>query len=107
MVVILCSSVMVGVSGCGLIVIVRRGPVMVLRVIVPGVVVDVESRPHGHRRGHGLNEHECDDPAHGVSLLWRPALRPGFAATLASTEQNFAGPREGAGINPRQNTTTW
>ena len=58
-----------------MIVIVSRRPVVVIRVIVPDVLVDVQRRRHGRRHGQGLNEHECDEPAHEDSLL-RPAPLP-------------------------------
>ena len=59
------------ISCCWMIVIVRRRPVVVIRVIVPDVFVDVQRRRHG-RRDQGLNEHECHDPAHGGSALRLP-----------------------------------
>jgi hypothetical protein len=62
MVLIACLNVMVPVSRCGMIV--RGRPVVVIGVIVPDVLVDVERRRHGRRDDQGLNEHECDDPAH-------------------------------------------
>ncbi len=55
-----------------MIVIVGRRAMVVIRVIVPFVLVDVQRRRHGRRNDQGLNEHECHDPAHGDSLL-RPA----------------------------------
>ena len=55
-----------------MIVIVRRRPVVVIRVIVVYVLVDVQRRGHGRRHGQGLDEHECDESAHEDSLL-RPA----------------------------------
>ena len=72
MVLIACVSVMVPISCCWMIVIVRGRPVVVIRVIVPDVLVDVQRRRHGRRHDQGLNKHECDEPAHGSSLL-RPA----------------------------------
>jgi hypothetical protein len=65
---------MVRVSCSGMIV--RGRPVVVIRMIVPDVLVDVQRRHHGRGHGQGLNEHECDNPAHGSSLLRRkrPAL---------------------------------
>ena len=72
MILIACVSVMVPISRCWMIVIVRGRPVVVIRVIVPDVFVDVQGRRHGRRHDQGLNEHECDEPAHEGSLL-RPA----------------------------------
>ena len=60
---------MVLIRCCWMIVIVRRRPMVVIRVIVPAVLVDVQRRRHGRRDDQGLNEHECHDPAHGDSLL--------------------------------------
>ncbi len=65
MVPIACIRVMVRISGCYIIVIVSRRSVVVIRVIVPRVLVDVQRRGHGRRRNHGLNKHESDEPAHG------------------------------------------
>jgi hypothetical protein len=70
--VLTCVSVMVPISYCRMIVIVRGRPVVVIRVIVPDVLVDVLKRRHGRRHGQGLNQHECDESAHEDSLL-RPA----------------------------------
>jgi hypothetical protein len=67
-----CKSVMVPISCCWMIVIVRRRAMVVIRVIVPYVLVDVQRRRHGRRDDQGLNEHACDEPAHRNSLL-RPA----------------------------------
>ena len=72
MVLIACVRVMVLISGCWIIVIVRRRPVVVIRVIVPDVLVDVQRRRHGRRHDQGLSKQECDEPAHGSSVL-RPA----------------------------------
>ena len=67
-------------------VIVSRWPVVVIRVIVPRVLVDVQRRGYGRRHGQSLHEHESDEPAHEDSLL-RPALLPWkgerFARSLA------------------------
>ena len=50
----------------------RRRPVVVIRVIVPHVLVDVQRRRRGRRHGKGLSKQECDQSAHGSSVL-RPA----------------------------------
>jgi hypothetical protein len=67
--VLICRRVMVSISCCWMIVIVRRRAMVMIRVIVPFVLVDVQRRSHGRRNDQGLNEHECHDPAHGNSLL--------------------------------------
>ena len=72
MILIACFIVMVPLSRCWMIVIVRGWPVVVLRVIVPEVFVDVQGRRHSRPHDQGLNERECDEPAHEGSLL-RPA----------------------------------
>ena len=77
--VLTCESVMVPISYCWMIVIVRGRPVVVLWVVVPDVFVDVKRRRHGRRDDQGLNEHECHDPAHGNSLL-RPVQAEAMAA---------------------------
>ena len=69
-----CVRVMLPISYCGMIVIVCRRAVVVIRVIVACVLVDVQRRRHERRSDQGLNEHECDDTAHGNSLL-RPVER--------------------------------
>jgi len=53
-------------------VLVRRRPVVVIRVIVPHVLVDVQRRRRGRRHDKGLSKQECDQSAHGSSVL-RPA----------------------------------
>ena len=53
-------------------VLVRRRPVVVIRVIVPHVLVDVKRRRRGRRHDKGLSKQECDQSAHGSSVL-RPA----------------------------------
>jgi hypothetical protein len=53
-------------------VIVRSRPVVVIWVIVPDVFMDVQRRRRGRRHDQGLSEQECDQPAHGSSVL-RPA----------------------------------
>ena len=72
MILIVCVTVMVPVSCCQVIVIVRGWTVVVIRVIMPEVFVDVQGRRHGRRHDQGLNKKECDEPAHGRSVL-RPA----------------------------------
>ena len=72
--VLTCERVMVPISDCRIIVIVRGRPVLVIQMIVPDVLVDVERRRHGRRDDQGLNEHECHDPAHRKSLLRPVAL---------------------------------
>ena len=62
--VITCERVMIPISRCRMIVIVRRRAVVVIRVIVPCVLVDVQRRGHGRRHGQGLHKHECDESAH-------------------------------------------
>jgi hypothetical protein len=69
MILIVCVTVMVPVCCCGLIVIVRGRTVVVIRVIMPDVFVDVQGRRHGRRHDQGLNKQECDEPAHGRSVL--------------------------------------
>jgi hypothetical protein len=71
-IVITCVRVMVPISYCWMIVIVRGRPVVVIWVVVPHVLVDVQRRRHGRRHGQGLNQHDCDESAHEDSLL-RPA----------------------------------
>jgi hypothetical protein len=73
-IVITCVRVMVPISYCWMIVIVCRRAVMVIRVIVPDVFVDVQRRRHGRRHDQDLSKQDCDEPAHGKSLL-RPAER--------------------------------
>ena len=63
---------MVPISCCWVIVIVRGRPVVVIGVIVPDVFVDVQRRRHGRRHDQGVSKQECDEPAHGSSVL-RPA----------------------------------
>jgi hypothetical protein len=70
------KRVMVSISCCWMIVIVGGRAMVVIRVIVPAVLVDVQRRRHGRRNDQGLNEHECHDPAHGDSLL--RSRRPHF-----------------------------
>ena len=70
--VLTCESVMVPISCSWMIVIVRGRPVVVIRVIVPDVFVDVQGGRHGRRHDQGLSKQECDEPAHGRSVL-RPA----------------------------------
>ena len=65
-------TVMVPISCCLVIVIVRRRPVVVIWVIVPEVFVDVQRGRPGRRHDQGLSKQECDEPAHGSSVL-RPA----------------------------------
>jgi hypothetical protein len=67
--VLTCVRMMVPISDCWTIVMVRRRAVVVIRVIVAYVLVDVQRRRHGRRDDQGLNEHECDDTAHEDSLL--------------------------------------
>ena len=77
------ARVMVPISYCWMMVIVCRRAVVVIRVIVACVLVDVQRRRHGRRDDQGLNEHECDDTAHGNSLL-RP--RNGLRAVRDARE---------------------
>jgi hypothetical protein len=69
-IVIACVTVMVPISCCW--VIVRGRPVVVIRVIVPDVLVDVQRRRQGRRQDQDLNKREYYEPAHGSSVL-RPA----------------------------------
>jgi hypothetical protein len=69
---IACVTVMVPISCCWVIVIVRGRPVVVIRVIVADVFVDVQRRRHRRRYDQGLSQQECDELAHGSSVL-RPA----------------------------------
>jgi hypothetical protein len=70
MILIVCKTATVPLSFCC--VIVRGRPVVVIWVIVPDVLVDVQRRRHGRRHDQGLSKQECDEPAHGSSVL-RPA----------------------------------
>jgi hypothetical protein len=72
LVLIACVTAIVPISCCWVIVIVRSRPVVVIWVIVPDVFVDVQRRRHGRRHDQGLSKQECDEPAHGSSVL-RPA----------------------------------
>jgi hypothetical protein len=72
MIIIVCVTVMVRINCCWVIVIVRGRPVVVIWVIMPDVLVDVQRRRHGRRHDQGLNEREYYEPAHGSSVL-RPA----------------------------------
>lgn len=72
MVLVASVRVMVLISGCDIMVLVRRRPVVVIRVIVPHVLMDVQRRRRGRRRDKGLSKQECDQSAHGSSVL-RPA----------------------------------
>jgi hypothetical protein len=53
MVFIACVTVMVTISCCWMIMIVHRRPVVVIGVIVPDVLVDVQRRRHGRRYDQG------------------------------------------------------
>ncbi len=94
-IVITCVAVMVLVSHCWAIVIVGRRAVVVIRVIVACVLVNVQRRRQGRRGDQGLNEHGCDEAAHGKSLL-RPAERLSRALessnerTISSASTGFA-----------------
>jgi hypothetical protein len=66
---IVCVTVMIPISCSWMIVIVRRRAVMVIRVIVPDVLVDVQRRRPGRRNDQGLGKQERDEPAHEDSLL--------------------------------------
>jgi hypothetical protein len=72
MILIVLVTVMVPISLCCVIVIVRGRPVVVIGVIVPDVFVDVQRRRRGRRHDQGLSKQECDEPAHESSVL-RPA----------------------------------
>jgi hypothetical protein len=72
MILIVCLTVMVPISCRRVIVVVRGRPVVVIWVIVSEVFVDVQRRRHGRRHDQGLSKQECDEPAHGSSVL-RPA----------------------------------
>jgi hypothetical protein len=50
-------------------VLVRRGPVVMVRMIVADVLVYVQQRARGRRCDQGVGEHESDEPAHEDSLL--------------------------------------
>ena len=69
MILIVCVTVMVIISCCRIVVIVRSRPVVVIWVIVSDVFVDVQRRRHGRRCEQELSEQECDQPAHGSSVL--------------------------------------
>jgi hypothetical protein len=68
-------------------VIVSRRAVVMIRVIVPNVLVDVQRRRHGRRHGQGLNEHESDEPAHEDSLL-RSAERASGSRDALNTSRH-------------------
>ena len=85
--VLTCESVMVPINWCWLIVIVRRRTVVVIRVIVPYVLVDVQRRGHGRQHDQCLNKHECDEPAHGNSLLRQTEL-------LAKSRKSSIAPKQ-------------
>jgi hypothetical protein len=69
MIVIACLTVMVAI-GCGWVIVIVRGrPVMVIGVIVADVFVDVQSGRHGRGRDQRLSKQDCDEPAHGSSVL--------------------------------------
>ena len=72
MILIVCVTVGVPISCRWVIVIVRGRSVVVIWVIVSDVFVDVQRRRHGGRYDQGLSKQECDEPAHGSSVL-RPA----------------------------------
>jgi hypothetical protein len=69
MILIVCATVRVPISCRWVIVIVRGWPVVVIGVIVSDVLVDVQRRRHGCRHDQGLSKQECDEPAHGSSVL--------------------------------------
>jgi hypothetical protein len=69
MILIVCVTVMVPISCCWVIVIVRGRPVVVIWMIVPDVFVDVQRRCPRRRHDHGLGKQECDEPAHESSVL--------------------------------------
>jgi hypothetical protein len=79
---IVCVTMMVPISCCWVIVIVCGRAVVVIRVIVPDVLVDVQRRRRGGRHNQTLSEKECDQAAHGSSVL-RPARRAGRRAGSA------------------------
>ena len=72
MILIVCVTVMVAISCSRIVVVVRGRPVVVIWVIMPDVVVDMQRRRHGRRHDQGMSKQECDEPAHGRSVL-RPA----------------------------------
>jgi hypothetical protein len=47
-----------------MLVVVRSRPVVVIGVIVASVLVHVQRGPYGGRDRQGLNQHECQEPAH-------------------------------------------
>jgi hypothetical protein len=69
MILIVGVTVMVPLSCCQVMVIVRGRTVVVIRVIMPEVFVDVQGRRHGRRPDQSLNKKECDEPAHERSVL--------------------------------------
>ena len=75
-------TMMVPISCCWVIVIVRGRAVVVIRVIVPDVFVDVQRRRRGGRHNQTLSEKKCDQAAHGSSVL-RPARKLGRRAGSA------------------------
>jgi hypothetical protein len=72
MILIVCVTVLLPSGCCWVIVIVHGRPVVVIWMIVSYIFVDVQRRRHGRRHDQGLSKQECDEPAHGSSLL-RPA----------------------------------
>lgn len=59
----------IGVRRRGRRVAVRREPVVMLRMIVPGVLVYVQRCRRGRCRDQGRRENHRDEPAHARSLL--------------------------------------
>ena len=63
---------MVMADVCGRLVLMHRGTMMMARMIVAAVLVDVQRRQHCWHRRHSLNEHECEEPAHGYQSTTMP-----------------------------------
>jgi len=61
-------------------VMVRGWSVMMVGMVVFAVLVDVQRRKHGQRRDQRLSQHECDEAAHGDSLL-----RDDYGGTTAAS----------------------
>lgn len=60
-----CLAVVVPIRRCRRSVIVRGRPVVVIRVIVPEVLVDVQGRRRRRRQDQGRSKQGCDEPTHG------------------------------------------
>lgn len=91
---IVCVTVVVPISCCWVIVIVCGRAVVVIRVVVTDVFVDVQRRRRGGRHNQTLSEKECDQAAHGSSVL-RPARGLGRRAGSANGSDAAGGSDSG------------